>query len=204
MQEEFMRFNGNVLKLGGVQPTGNLPHDNLGRHVLGATLEADQGRGRLGAVLQLLDHVVRVLLAAAAGLPAPVQPLAEALLPADDLGPGALVEEVVNRHHGLDGGDIGVGVALAQQGVVHLLGRRILPVAIAGALWYRRRLALGGQGDGLVLGGGLGELLEHVVQRVDLLEEALGLGLLGLVVGYGTRRWRKRGRLPLVVGDGAC
>ncbi len=77
------------------------------------------------------------------------------LLPAQDLGPGALVDGVVDGHHGLHVGGAGGVVALALHGVEEHLLRRVDPVAarrgarlllvVDGA---RRRTGGGRAGDG--------------------------------------------------------
>ncbi|KAI6753326.1 hypothetical protein HG531_005495 [Fusarium graminearum] len=73
-------------------------------------------------------------LASLADLPALVETPRKSLLPTKNFLPCALIEEVVHRNHALDGSDIGISITLAQQRIVHLLRRRVLPVAIARAL----------------------------------------------------------------------
>lgn len=133
---------------------------------------------------------MRVLLAALANLPGPRQAATESPLPFDNLSPGALVEEVVHRDHALDGGDIGIGVTLSQQSIIHLLRRWILPVTVTGSLGNGTRVALDRKDDGLVLGGFIRYFAEHVVERIEFGQEALR----GLFGGGG---------MPLVVWNRA-
>jgi len=132
----------------GPQPAGELQHSRFGREIARPTHEAHQSRWR---------HILRpssvVLLrrqrTRGAAAPALEQACAEAGFPVQDLLPGALVQEVVHSDHGLDCILGGVGVTLAQESIVHLLRRGILPVALAVALWDCGQLAIEGQVDGL-------------------------------------------------------
>lgn len=81
--------------------------------------------------------------------------------------------------HALNSGDVGVGVTLAQQGIVHLLRGGVLPVAVAGAPGNGAWISFSGQGVGLVGGFLVGEFAEHVVEGVDLGQKAL-LGVVGM------------------------
>lgn len=180
----------NSPELGWVQPAHDLEHGGLGGHFLGAALEADQGGVyglRISFPVEDTARLLGVLFSAAANLPGPRHAASKSLLPLDNLGPGALVQEVVDGHHALHCRYIGVCVALAKQGVVHLLGGRVLPVAIAGALGDGAWVSLDRKRVCLVGGGCLGYLAEHVVQRVDLRKERglIGLAGLGLVVWDG-------------------
>ena len=103
-----------------------------------------------------------------AGLPAIRQPMREPCLPIHNLGPCALIQKIVTPHHGLYGVFGGVGVAFAEEGVVHLLRGGIFPVLGDVAAGDGGGFARCGEGGALVGGGGrLGDLGGHVVEGVE-------------------------------------
>lgn len=162
----------NSPKLGRVQPPESLKDPRLRGQLLRPSHESDQAR------LLLLIHLPaqslprslqgQILRSAPALLPPVPQALGEYPLPLDDLRPGALVEEVVHRHHRLDRLLRGVRVSFAQHGIVHLLGRGVLPVPLPVASGDRGDFPLDGEVDGLVRCPFLGDVGEHVIQRVEL------------------------------------
>ena len=193
-------------KLGRVDTGHELKESSLRRHLLRPSLEPNQSRLSLISLPHLHQLLRRILLAPPTRLPPLHQPARKPLLPTDDFGPGPLVKEVVHGDHLLDGGDVGVLVTLAQEGVVHLLWRRVLPVLVGvgagdGGLFAARR-----ELDGLVRGGRVGEVGEHVVEGVELGEKGFLLGGgLGLAVGDGTGRGSgvvSPGTLVLAHGEG--
>lgn len=69
----------------------------------------------------------------------------------------------MQRDHTLYGRDVRIGVAFAEERVIHLLRGWVFPVAVAGAFGDGGGFAGGREGYGLVGGGGLGNVGEHVV-----------------------------------------
>ena len=125
---------------------------------------------------------IRDFLALLAYLVPFLQPSREPSFPAHYLGPRALVEEIVHADHAFHGCDVGVCVAFAQHGVVHLLGGGVLPER-AVAFGDRGSLAVEREVDGLGGGAFVGEFREHVVEGVEAREEALLWGWGGAVFG---------------------
>ena len=97
-----------------------------------------------------------------ADLVALAQASAESSLPTHDFGPGAFVQEVVDRYHALYRVRGCVLVAFAEHCVVHLLGRGVLPERTV-AFGDRGGFAGERQGLALVFGAFVGEVKGHVV-----------------------------------------
>lgn len=120
-----------LLKLGRVDPAQDLQHRGFGSKVLGTALESDERWGDVCLIPVAIQLLSRVFLSPLADLPSLVQSSCEALFPANDFLPCTLVQKVVDRDHGFNCRNVGIGVSLAQQGIVHLLRRRVLPRALA-------------------------------------------------------------------------
>lgn len=108
-----------------------------------------EGLAARGQELALRPLERDALLALGAQGPAVREARAEDPLPLLDLGPRSLVQEVVHRNHALHRVRRCVRVPLAQHRVVHLLWRRVFPVAFAVAARDRRGFALEWEGDRL-------------------------------------------------------
>lgn len=162
----------NSPKFGRINPAQRLQNGCLGRPLLRPTHESHQARLSTRLTLPTTPHLplLPMLLPQQIQFPSltpqpPLpQPARKRAFPAHNLLPRALVEEIMHGNHRLNGVLRRVRVALAEERVVHLLGRRVFPPA-AGAVGAGDRgdLALDAEVDGLVWRAALRDRGEHVV-----------------------------------------